>query len=172
LDNHQLPVYFFDDAVSVSSGKERQAGWAIAMREYNYRDLDAYVLKPQKQVDPFADYQAFHRAYYETVCGLFDANRGNKYSIFTINDYVASAVYDAARDRNLTIGRDVFLVGFGDYPFCKQLPVPLSSVLQKNELVGYQAAQMLYMAIIGASTGPIHRRIPTELCIRESSGVK
>jgi len=69
----------------------------------------------------------------------------------------------------LQIGKDVFVVGFGDIPLAQTMPVPLSSVFQNSELVGYESAKLLYELITGDMEKPVHRILPVELRIRASS---
>lgn len=104
-----------------------------------------------------------------TAVKLFETCEGEAYSIFAGNDYVAVGVYVAAEKLGLQIGKDVFVVGFGDIPLAQTMPVPLSSVFQNSELVGYESAKLLYELITGDMEKPVHRILPVELRIRASS---
>jgi DNA-binding LacI/PurR family transcriptional regulator len=78
-------------------------------------------------------------------------------------------VYLAAEQVGLRIGKDVFVVDFGNMPLCRQLSVPLSSIDQASKEVGYEAAKLLYLTAIGSIKCPMHRKVLSELHIRESS---
>ena len=71
----------------------------------------------------------------------------------------------------LEIGRDIFVVGSGDLPFAKRLPVPLTSVrtLPTTEQLGYEAAQLLHQHMNGENKEPIRRLLPVDLIVRASS---
>jgi DNA-binding LacI/PurR family transcriptional regulator len=101
---------------------------------------------------------------------LFESRSEGKICVFAINDYVAKGVFLAAEELGLQVGRQVILAGFGDLPLCNNLRVPLTSVSQSNEQVGYEAARMLYQNVSkGERHEPIHLVLPVELCIRQSS---
>lgn len=168
LRTHNCPVYYFGFAGDCSSARDRLNGWAMAMCEYNFHEIEPYACESElKEHGPESDRYYEHHS--QEIIKLFRKRKENKYCIFAVNDHFAKAVYIAAEKLNLKIGKDVFIVGFGDLPLCQQLPVPLSSVGQENEQVGYEAAKLLYMNIIGSAKCPVHRKIQSELYIRQSS---
>lgn len=172
LRTHGRPVYYLGyDADSLSSVGNRIHGWKIAMREYGYYMLKPYTRYLQMQ-DETAKYELHLQYDYEAALGLLKEKKEDKYCIFAMNDYVAEGVYLAAEELGMKIGEDIFIVGFGDYPLCQKLSVPLSSVYQANTQVGYEAAKLLYMMITRSVRKPVHRRISAELRIRESSAGK
>jgi substrate-binding family protein len=72
-------------------------------------------------------------------------------------------------ERGLVVGKDIFIVGFGDLPLAQQMPVPLTSVDEKAINVGYTAAKVLYESIVDRQSSPVYRLISTKLIIRQSS---
>lgn len=176
LDTHNIPVYHLTYSCPPSSGRDRIHGWAMAMQEHGFHDLKPYLWNvPHCESElTFSVNDTCMGLQYDYVrdaaIDLFKTRKEQKYCIFALNDFVAKGIYLAAEKLGLQVGRDVFVVGFGDYPLCEYLDVPLSSVNQSNEQVGYDAAKLLHMKLLGASKHcSIHRRIPGELCVRASS---
>jgi len=176
LGIHNIPVYHLSYSSPPSSARDRIRGWAMAMQEHGFHDLKPYLwaVKHCESELTFSINDTCMDLQYNYVCEaaieLFKTRRESKYCIFALNDFVAQGIYLAAEKLGLQIGRDVFVVGFGDYPLCEYLKVPLSSVNQSHEQVGYDAAKLLHMKLIGVSKHcSIHKRIPGELCIRASS---
>ena len=105
----------------------------------------------------------------EVALKILESEKGNKCCIFTINDYWARGVYWAAEKLGLKVGRDVFVVGFDNLPFCEAMPVPLSSIKYDPQLIGYEAARILHHDLLGETEHPRHTVLPVELVIRASS---
>lgn len=176
LDTHNIPVYHLSYCEPPSSAKDRIRGWAMAMQEHGFHDLKPYLWNvPHCESElTFSVNDTCMGLQYDYVCEaakeLFNSCKEDKYCVFALNDFVAKGVYLAAEKMGLQIGKDVYVVGFGDYPLCEYLQVPLSSVYQSNEQVGYDAAKLLHMKLIGDSANySIHKRIPGELRVRASS---
>ncbi|HIU76693.1 MAG TPA: LacI family DNA-binding transcriptional regulator [Candidatus Pelethocola excrementipullorum] len=68
-------------------------------------------------------------------------------AIFCMNDEMALGVYAFARDKGLTIGDDISVIGFDDTPVCKIMSPPLTSVAQPGDLMGKKAAEVLIKRI-------------------------
>lgn len=176
LGTHNVPVYHLSYSTPPSSARDRIRGWAMAMQEHGFHNVKPYLWNvPHCESElTFSINDTCMGLQYDYVCeaamNLFKTQKEKIYCIFALNDFVAKGVYLAAEKLGLQIGKDVFVVGFGDYPLCEYLDVPLSSVYQSNEQVGYEAAKLLHMKLIGASKHcSIHKRIPGELCVRASS---
>ena len=172
LELHKRPVYYIGFIDRPSSARNRYMGWSAAMSEYSFCSLADYtqsMFMPEHELatDPKKGLQNS----FESAIQLFKTRNDKQYSIFAMNDQVAHGVYHAAEEMGLKIGTDVALVGFGDFPLCEQLSVPLSSVMQTNEDVGYEAAKLLHLELIGSIKKPLRCVLPAELCIRASSGI-
>jgi LacI family transcriptional regulator len=93
-------------------------------------------------------------------------------AIFAATDPFARALYAAAAERNLVIGKDVSIVGFSDHDFAAILTPPLTTVRQNGYAIGRAAAEI----VLGRSTGSITEiepqivRMPVELVVRQSTG--
>jgi len=106
---------------------------------------------------------------HEVIKDFFEKSELEKISIFAVNDYVAKTVYAVAEEQGMVIGRDIFIVGFGDQPFANCFEVGLTTVSQCNERLGYEGARMLFDSINGVSCGQMHLDLPARLVIRSSS---
>ncbi|AQQ71477.1 Arabinose metabolism transcriptional repressor [Limihaloglobus sulfuriphilus] len=166
------PVYYIGLTRSPSSAYNRYSGWRTAMGEYGILDCSKYTYDVYEicgsDLSELSDEEQL-RHFTQIAEKLFTENPQDKYSILCCADLVAMGVYKAAERKGLQIGKDVFVVGFGDSAFCERLTVPLSSVNQSNELVGYEAAKFMETICTGEMTGRIQRVLPARLCIRESS---
>ena len=92
--------------------------------------------------------------------------------IVCMNDYVAVAVYKAADELGLKIGKDVLVCGFDDLPLARLQNPPLSSIEQPRRRIGYEAADLLYKIVSGKITKTINLRLPVEFHERESTSGK
>ncbi|MFA6426575.1 MAG: GntR family transcriptional regulator [Phycisphaerae bacterium] len=174
IETHNCPVYYIPiTCLQRSSCQRRLEGWAAAMHRHSY-DPEEYLWdfplsdKELGNIKPSIAYLIEYSA--NVAKKLFEERNEEKICVFTINDYVAKGAFLAAEELGLQVGRQIILAGFGDLPLCTNLRVPLTSVSQSNEQVGYEAAKMLYNSIIsGVKREPMHLVLPTELKIRASS---
>lgn len=172
LEAHGRPVYYLGFVHSPSSCRDWVKGWTQAMAEYNFCDLEPYCFDmtiPAHQLAASPDNGL--EADIKSAMRLFETAKEEVYSIFAGNDSIARGVYLAAEELGLRIGRDVFVASTNDMPFCKTLPVPLTSVrpLPSRGQIGYDAAKLLYDHVTGRITRPKHMLLPCELIVRESS---
>ena len=68
-----------------------------------------------------------------------------------------------------SVPEDVSLVGFDDYPWMPVARPSITAVRQPIELIGRLAWAQLLERINGAEGGPVHRRLPVELVLRNST---
>ncbi|HEY3549193.1 MAG TPA: LacI family DNA-binding transcriptional regulator [Propionicimonas sp.] len=92
-------------------------------------------------------------------------------AVFCGNDMLAFGVYRRLRQEGLRVPEDVALVGYDDVDFAADWVVPLTSVRQPTDQLGYLAAQLLFEHVSGH---PDHRHqqvmLHPELVVRRSSG--
>jgi LacI family transcriptional regulator len=92
-------------------------------------------------------------------------------AVFCGNDMLAFGVYRRLRRAGLRIPEDVALVGYDDVDFAADWSVPLTSVRQPADELGYLAAKLLFEHTSGQ---PDHRHrqivLQPELVVRQSSG--
>lgn len=65
-------------------------------------------------------------------------------ALFCANDLIAFGAMTALRDSGVRIPQDVSLVGFDDIPVASQMSVPLTTVRQPMEQLGWAAADLLF----------------------------
>ena len=161
------PVYYLDHATQ----QKRLNGFKMAMYEAGYADnIDRYLLLyPATDNDPeyWNTAKMQEPPYRKAKEFLRTANL--PVSMVCLNDYVAVAVYKAARELNLGIGTDVMVCGFDDLPLARLQKPPLSSIEQPRRRIGYEAADLLYKIIAGKIGKAVNLCLPVELHERKST---
>jgi len=92
-------------------------------------------------------------------------------AIFACSDIMADGVYEALQEAGRRIPEDVAVVGFDDLPTATRLIPSLSTVRQPLREKGAIATRLLLDTIEGKIHEPQHIMLPTELIVRESSGM-
>ncbi len=170
IEQHGRPVYHFGTVSEPSSCRERSNGWIRAMHDNNFLDVDKYLAGQDLSESNLAEMRTEHRKYnYKTAMDFLEAHRGEQLSVFASNDYKAESLYEAAEMMGMLVGRDIFIVGFGNLPICEKLPVKLSSIEQHTFEVGYNAARILGLMIDGSLRHRVNRVVPVDLIVRQSS---
>ncbi|MEW6282184.1 MAG: substrate-binding domain-containing protein [Candidatus Eremiobacterota bacterium] len=91
-------------------------------------------------------------------------------AIFAANDIPARRVLQACRRLRIHVPDQVAVLGVGDLELINQVvPVPLSTVLQPAETIGYEAAQLLDQLTRGGSPASPVLVPPTGIVVRQSS---
>ncbi|MGH2418736.1 MAG: substrate-binding domain-containing protein, partial [Candidatus Limnocylindria bacterium] len=91
-------------------------------------------------------------------------------AVFTLHDYLAADVLEAASELGLRVPEELALASFDDDPPAALLPVPLTAVRQPREQLGRMAARLIVERIEGRRTETARIVLPTELVVRRSSG--
>ncbi|TFB49959.1 LacI family DNA-binding transcriptional regulator [Cryobacterium tagatosivorans] len=90
-------------------------------------------------------------------------------ALFVASDLMATGVLDVLREQGRAVPRDVAIVGFDDSPAATSAAVPLTTVSQPSEEMGFAMADML-LRLLSGDTGVPHRTImPTYLVVRDSA---
>lgn len=90
-------------------------------------------------------------------------------AIFACNDEMAAGVMHAARQRDLSIPRDLSIIGFDDTPIAAHVWPPLTTVRWPIQAMGHAAARKLLggaMDPAGAASAP--SMLPSRLILRGS----
>jgi LacI family transcriptional regulator len=90
-------------------------------------------------------------------------------AIFAGSDQQAMGAYEAARQADLQVPRDVSVVGFDDLPLCQWLSPPLTTVRQPLEEMGRLAARALFQQLDGEPLVSPRIELATELRVRLST---
>lgn len=165
---HNEPVWCFG-VTNYSTVQLRKQGWASAMRCRNLDDrelvLETPFIDPERKDFVEIDLQDN----YELAKKFLSGNRGKKLCVFSATGYAAQGLYKAAAELGMKIGKDLFIAGYGDSHECHTLSVPLTSIAQRWQEVGYEAANVLVSELAGLSKYPMSRLLPAKLRIRKSS---
>jgi DNA-binding LacI/PurR family transcriptional regulator len=170
LQTHKRPVYYFGASKSPSSSRKWFEGWKTAMNEYGYHSFDSYVynLHGEEATLFTHKWHAIGDAV-EAAVEFLKSIKQMPCSVFVGADHIAKGLYLAAEEIGMKVGQDIFMVGFGNIPLCETFDVPLSSVDQCPEQVGYRGAELLYRHLKGEIHKNVQMVCPTKLYIRQSS---
>jgi LacI family transcriptional regulator len=91
-------------------------------------------------------------------------------AIIASSDIGAFAVYRAAREWGLEIGRQISITGFDDTAPASTSQPPLTTVRQPTYRLGRVAVEMLLGCINGEALPEKHVQLETHLIVRESTG--
>jgi LacI family transcriptional regulator len=93
-------------------------------------------------------------------------------AVFAANDLLAMGVLQALNmNGSAQVPHDIALIGYDDIAFASAAVVPLSSIRQPSELIGYRAVDLL-LREAGGGTDAVHEQVifPPELVVRASTG--
>jgi LacI family transcriptional regulator len=90
-------------------------------------------------------------------------------ALFCFNDNMAVAAMRAARDRGLSVPRDLSVVGFDDSTVASQLQPALTTVRQPLEEMGRVAVSLLTRLLEGQRVEAVRIDLATNLIVREST---
>jgi len=93
-------------------------------------------------------------------------------AVFTLHDYLAADVLEAANELGVAVPGDLALASFDDDPAAANLSVPLTAVAQPREQLGRTAARLVVERVEGRRTEVARTILPTRLVVRRSSGAQ
>ena len=175
IEQHDQPVYFLGFVSEIRTQREKKRGWITAMEAHGHGYWQDYFIDGGVPIDLVTlkvmrtSGIIYFEETYERLKAFFRSDVQPPFSIYTSGDISAMSVYRAAEDAGLRIGKDVFVVGFGDYPVSRRLDPPLSSVAADWTRLGSVAVELLYDQLEGRSPSNVHRILPVALRIRASS---
>ncbi|GAA2239780.1 MULTISPECIES: LacI family DNA-binding transcriptional regulator [Kitasatospora] len=121
---------------------------------------------PQVTADHLSCSFAIEEIRDRTIQALSVANRPT--AIVCDDDNMALSIYAAASALDLTIGRDLSVIGFNDLPTAALATPPLTTVRLPLGALGFRGMQALIDLRGGVANDPV--TLPTELVIRKSTG--
>jgi LacI family transcriptional regulator len=126
-----------------------------------FHEINYYAHLPfEKHQRPLSDHPLTHRWLVKTL-----RNLPKPLGVATHSDYVAVRVMRACDDGNLTIPEEIAILGCHNDSFiCDFAPVPLSSVDDNLERIGYEGAKLLDRIMNG-------KRSPTEPILIPPKGI-
>lgn len=81
-------------------------------------------------------------------------------AIFAFNDCVAADIVDACAEAGLSVPEDIAVLGVGDSIACETSAVPLSSIDDNMDEIGYRAAALLQELMSGSAPPALGVRVP------------
>ena len=90
--------------------------------------------------------------------------------VLAMSDVMAIGAMSAARDIGVLVPRDLSIIGFDDIDVAAHVEPPLTTVHQPTREKGAEAARLLLAGIEQHEPRPEHRRLPTRLVVRSSTG--
>jgi DNA-binding LacI/PurR family transcriptional regulator len=150
-------IAYIGDQQGYQSDTERDAGYRDALAEAGIGFREEYMAKGDGR--PESAYFAMSR--------LLELP-GPPTAVFCYNDMQAFGAMRAARERGLSIPRDISIVGFDDLFLSSYSDPPLTTVHQPKPEMGRQSARLLLDLLTGAKK-PQSALVPGELIVRQST---
>lgn len=147
-------------SLQLTSVEDRWRGYQKALQDYNLPyDENLVYQNPGPATDD--------RGY-----DPFLTNDDVPTAIFAANDFEALALMQAAQRLKITVPDQLAIVSFDDLNFAPYLGVPLTSVSQPRQDIGFRAVNILIDEVEGLNEGLQQVALPTSLVVRESCGSK
>lgn len=90
-------------------------------------------------------------------------------AIFAASDAQAAGVLEAARRAELTVPRDLSVIGFDDQLVARMTAPQLTTIRQPSEAMGSYAVEVAHKLLLGSNPAAFHTDLATELVIRDST---
>lgn len=152
-------IGFITGIMEVASARQRFQGYVDALEAANL-PFDAALVRE-------GDWQ--HPRAYALASELLDMPEPPS-AIVAANDFSAFGAIQAARERGLSIGRDISITGFDDIDMAATVTPSLTTVRQPMFRMGEAAVDMLVRRSKGEKLAQRHIRLDTELMVRQSTG--
>ena len=152
-------IGYISGVMSVASARQRFQGYVEALEAANI-PFDADLVREGDWMHPRA---------YTLASELLDLPQPPS-AIVAANDFSAFGAMQAARERGLTIGRDISITGFDDIDMAATVTPSLTTVRQPMFRMGEAAVDMLIKRSRGEKLARRHVQLDTELIVRQSTG--
>jgi LacI family transcriptional regulator len=93
-------------------------------------------------------------------------------AVFAFNDMTAFGVYNYAKKMNISIPKDLALVGYDDIFFSEILETPLTTIHQPIDEIGILSVKILLLLAQGSKLKKNNYLLKPSLTIRKSSGIR
>jgi LacI family transcriptional regulator len=95
---------------------------------------------------------------------------GGLTALFCANDLIALGALKAAGEANVVVPTELSIIGFDDIFVSELVHPPLTTIRQPIHLLGDAAVELAVELIErGSHVTPVHRQLPLELVVREST---
>jgi len=156
IDLGHKDIAFLQGDKSHDSAKQRFAGYLAKLNENQIGENEDFF------VDGIFSFES-------GVDGAFQLLTRDKKptAIFACNDEIAAGCLFAAGFMDISVPKQLSIVGFEDSPFSRQALPQLTTAKQSNEIIAQTATQLL-VSLIRQSTKPQSRVFTPELVVRGS----
>jgi LacI family fructose operon transcriptional repressor len=144
----------FGDAST--TGQHRHRGFLQALQEHKLEPASVHFVPPRIKQG------------YDAALALLDAN-DRPDAIFTSNSLLTAGVFQAMRDRKISVPKEVALVGFDETTWEAMVDPPITVMAQPTEEIGKTATELLFQRIQQPSRPPETVTLKGSLIARESS---
>lgn len=142
--------------------------WTTQQRLAGYREaLASAGIDPDGAVVYWGDYHQQSGWYLAKAALSVPANQ-RPTALFCANDLMAVGALEYCRSVGISVPADVSVVGFDDIPFVSLLTPRLTTVRQRAQDMGRQAAALLFELMADRSQIQRPKPLPTEMMVRES----
>lgn len=145
--------------MQTSHAVERRDGYVAALREAGLSVAPELIV--EGDLTGQSGYVAMHR--------LLELEQ-RPTAVFAADDAMAAGALRAIREAGLRVPQDIALVGFDDEPIATLTEPQLTTVRQPVHELGVEAAHLLISLLQGHEVGPVQKRLPVALVIRQSCG--
>lgn len=162
-------VLFCGDSLQVSSVQERLSGFQRGVAQYglSWLTLTAAVTVQDRlpestgELDFSLDSCLLH----------FDKYMEHQpIAIFCENDSCALQLSARLRERSLSIGDAIGIIGFDNESAGRHHQPPLTTIAQNGWLIGDTAARIIMESLTGARKAKVRHVLPTQIIVRRSCG--
>ncbi len=143
-------------ALSMNSALDRVDGWRHALKTAG--------LTPGPVVDGDFTIQGGSRAMRQILATYPEVD-----GVFIASDLMTNGAMSVVLDRGQKIPDDIAMVGYDDSPAARSCEVPLTTVRQPSEEMGWEMADILLGVLAGQTDRPRTTIMPTTLVVRESA---
>lgn len=166
---HRRIAFVSTDNLTTTSVAERLQGYQQALVAHNIPVDDQLVCAELPVTSRWPrDVTAGVKGHAARIGRFLERQRPT--AVFTLHDYLAADVLEAAAELGLRVPDELALASFDDDPPAADLPVPLTAVRQPREQLGRMAARLVIERIEGRRTETARIVLPTQLVVRRSSG--
>ncbi|MDA0128010.1 LacI family DNA-binding transcriptional regulator [Vibrio sp. MarTm2] len=158
LDKGHQKIACITGQLSKGDSRDRLQGYRLALAEAGITYNPSYVIEGRFD----------HDGNHERTRRLLD-RAPDITAVFCQNDNIALAVYDVAAERNITIGKDLSVVGFDNDYHSAHIRPRLTTVNFPVEEMGREAARGV-LAIVQDNPASMKKQLQPELIVRDSVG--
>ncbi|WP_019616544.1 LacI family DNA-binding transcriptional regulator [Psychromonas ossibalaenae] len=156
LESGHIKVACITGQLSKIDSRDRLQGYRNALTEYGIQ-YDASLI---------AEGRFDHDGNHEKVRRLLDRDNGIT-AIFCQNDNIALAAYDVCSERELTIGKDISIVGFDNDTYSQHIRPRLTTVNFPVLEMGVEAANCV-LSLVHKEEYSVNNKLAPELIDRDS----